>query len=121
MGILAGVAHPIFKREITLELSNSKMLFMLIFSTVTFAFMLTIYRILQKLFRRDVEIEGRKTDFDERTMVRAAGIFWFIPFGLTLQAATFASAPADPHFGVVMIIQGVAISLGAWISQLIKK
>lgn len=94
---------------------------MLGFSTVTFIFMLTLYRILQKLFRKGIEIEGRKVDFDERTLVRAAGIFWFIPFGLTLQIATFSAEPIDPHFGKVMVIQGLAISLGAWISQIIKK
>lgn len=121
MGILAGIAHPLFKQEVTTDLSDAKMLFMLVFSTVTFTFMLTLYRILQKLFRRGVEMEGRNQDFDERTLVRAAGIFWFIPFGLTLQAATFTSAPTDPHFGIVMIIQGVSISLAAWLSQVIKK
>jgi len=51
------------------------------FSTVTFTFMLTLYRMLQKLFHKSVEIEGRKVDFDERTLVRAAGFYWFIPFG----------------------------------------
>jgi len=53
--------------------------------------------------------------------VRAAGIFWFIPFGLMLQVGTFSSAAIDPHFGKVMIIQGLGISLGAWLSQIIKK
>ncbi len=97
------------------------MLFMLGFSTVTFTFMLTLYRMLQKLFRKGIEVEGRKTDFDERTLVRAGGLFWFIPFGLTLQVSTFSSVATDPHFGKVMIIQGLAISLGAWLSQIIKK
>ena len=94
---------------------------MLGFSTVTFTFMLTLYRSLQKLFRKGVEIEGRKVDFDERTLVRAVGIFWFLPFGLSLQVATFSAGAFDPHFGKVMIIQGLAISLGAWLSQRIKK
>ncbi len=120
-GILAGVSHPWFKTEITAELSNARMMFMLGFSTMTFTFMLTLYRMLQKLFRRGVEVEGQKVDFDERTMVRTAGIFWFIPFGLTLQVSTFSSAASDPYFGRVMIIQGLAIALGAWISQIIKK
>jgi len=113
IGILAGVTHPWFKSDLTAELSDAKMLFMLGFSTVTFTFMLTLYRMLQKLFRKGIEIESRKTDFDERTLVRAGGLFWFIPFGLTLQVSTFSSAVTDPHFGKVMIIQGLAISLGA--------
>jgi hypothetical protein len=115
------VLHPWFKTEVTAELSDARMMFMLGFSTVTFMFMLTIYRMLQKLFRKGIEVEGRKVDFDERTMVRAAGVFWFIPFGLTLQVATFSSGASDPHFGRVMIIQGMAIALGAWLSQIIKK
>ncbi|MBL7025141.1 MAG: hypothetical protein ISR87_06755 [Candidatus Marinimicrobia bacterium] len=113
--------HPWFKSGITAELSDTKMMFMLGFSTVTFTFMLTLYRSLQKLFRKGVEIEGRKVDFDERTLVRAVGIFWFLPFGLSLQVATFSAGASDPHFGKVMIIQGLAISLGAWLSQIIKK
>jgi len=121
VGILAGVSYPWYKRDITAELSDTKMLLMLGFSTVTFIFMLTLYRILQMLFRRGVEIEGRNVDFDERTMIRAAGIFWFIPFGFSLQIATFSAEAVDPHFGRVMVIQGLAISLGAWISQMIKK
>ncbi|MCF7826871.1 MAG: hypothetical protein K9M55_09930 [Candidatus Marinimicrobia bacterium] len=94
---------------------------MLGFSTATFAFMLILYRILQKLFRKGIEVEGQKIDFDERSLVKAAGIFWFIPFGLMLQVGTFSSAAIDPHFGKVMIIQGLGISLGAWLSQIIKK
>ena len=121
VGILAGVTHPWFKNELTAELSDTKMMFMLGFSTVTFALVLTFYRSLQRLFLKGVKIEDRKVDFDERTLVRAAGLFWFIPFGLTLQVSTFTSAASDPYFGKVMIIQGLAISLGAWLSQIIKK
>ena len=120
-GILAGVTQPWFKSTATPALSDTKMMFMLGFSTVTFTLMLTIYRILQKLFHKGIKVEGRQVDFDERTLVRAGGIFWFVPFGLTLQVATFSSAAPDPHFGQVMIIQGLAISLGAWLSQWIKK
>lgn len=120
-GILAGVIHPWFNSDVTAELSDTKMMFMLGFSTATFTFMLTLYRILQNLFQKGISVEGRKVDFDERTLVRAGGIFWFIPFGLTLQVATSSSAALDPHFGKVMIIQGLAISLGAWLSQWIKK
>ena len=83
--------------------------------------MLTLYRSLQKLFRKGVELEGYKIDFDERSLVQAVGIFWFIPFGLTLQVATYSAEASDPHFGKVMIIQGLAISLGVWLSQIIKK
>ena len=76
---------------------------------------------LQKLFRKGIEVDDRKVDFDERSLVRAAGLYWFIPFGLTLQIATFNSVASDPYFGKIMIIQGLSISLGAWLSQIIKK
>jgi hypothetical protein len=118
---MAGVSYPLLKTAKTAELTDVKMIFMLVFSTVTFTCMLTLYRILQKLFRKGIKIEGSNVDFDERVMIRAAGILGFIPFGLTLQVATFSAEAADPHFGKVMVIQGLAISLGAWLSQIIKK
>lgn len=121
VAILAGVTHPWLKQDLTQELSPQKTLFMLVFSTLAFMFILTLYRIMQNLFRRGVAIEGRKIEFDERTLVRAAGLFWFIPFGLTLQVGTFTSTPSDPHFGEVMIIQGISIALGSWLSKLLKQ
>lgn len=121
IAILAGVTHPWLKQELTQALSPQKTLFMLVFSTLTFMFILTLYRILQNLFRRGVEIEGGKIEYDERSMVSTAGIFWFIPFGLTLQVGTFTSSSSDPHFGEVMIIQGISIALGAWLSKLLKQ
>jgi len=94
---------------------------MLGFSTATIVFMLLLYRFLQKIFRKGIEVEGRKIDFDERTLVRVVGIFWLIPFGLMLQVGALSLEAIDPYFGQVMIIQGLAMSLGAWISQIIKK
>ncbi len=113
--------YPWLELEPTLEASNLWMLLLLGFSTAIYAFMLTVYRFIQRIFRRNLTLDGGKVDFDERNLVRAVGLYWFIPLGLVLHLELFNHMSSDPNFGKIMIIEGLSISLGAWISRFIKK
>ncbi len=120
-GILAAQLYPTLNRPPVMELSVLKAGFLLGFSTMVYAFLLTLYRIIQRLFRRDLDPEGKLKPFDERTLVRAAGLFWFLPFGLTLHIMSEFYRVDESNFGTVLIIQGLSFTFGAWLSQLIKK
>jgi len=60
IAILSGVVYPFFNYEETAELTDTKMIFMLGFSTATFAFMLILYRILKNYFAKALKLKVKK-------------------------------------------------------------
>ena len=119
LGVTSGFLHPIFGKPVTTTFTELKAALLLGFSVLVYAFLLTLYRIMQQLFSRRALVAYQ--DFDERVLVKTAGLFWFIPFGLTLHILAYFNYADDASVGTVFIIQGLSLLLGTWLSRMIKK
>ena len=119
--VLAGFAYPWWGAEKTVSLSSTGMALLLGFSTLIYAFMLTLYRIMQKLFRRGRRLPESIRDYDERELVKILGLFGLLPLGATLHLMMLLSLADERNYGAILIIQGLAFILGGRLSQTIKK
>lgn len=120
-GVLAGVIDSGYADKNTIQLSQEGMGILLAISTAVYAFMLTLYRIFQRLFRVGRKLPERIRDFDEREIIKSLGIFGLIPFGISLQVLPSSSGTNLESLGAVFIIQGISLYMGAWMSQVVKK
>ncbi len=120
-GVLVAAVHPWFGTEKTATLSQAGMALLLGFSTLVYAFMLTLYRIMQKLFRWGRALPDHIRNYDERELVKILGLFWFLPFGGILHLMALFSIADERNFGAILIIQGLAFAMGARLSQVVKK
>lgn len=121
LGIVSAFGHPWFEMRATMAFSILKAFLLLGFSTAAYTFILTLYRLFQRLFRREPSLGEMARDFDERNLVSAIGLYWFLPFGLTLRVLSKFNYIAEANFGTVLIIQGLALVLGTWFSRILKK
>jgi hypothetical protein len=116
VAILAGTFHAWFGTETTMDISLRGLGLLVGLSTLVYVMVLTLYRIFQRIFKRRIKTENGEA-FDERLLVRAAGIFWFIPYG----SAAYFLSDTTGNFGLIMIVQGLSLTMSAWLSQQIKK
>ncbi len=120
-GVISAFLHPLFGSPVTTTFTEMKIALLLTFSTMVYTFLLTLYRLVQLLFNRKLPLPDQDKHYDERILVRAAGLFWFIPFGGTLHTLAYFAYIENANFGTILIVQGLSLTLGAWLSQIIKK
>lgn len=119
-GVIVGVTYPWYgNRDVmTLSLIGAGLLFG--FSLMVYTFMFALYRIVQSLFRRGRKLPDRIRDYDERELLKILGLFWFLPFGISLHLISQLSAVNESNFGTNLIIHGLSITLATKFSQIIK-
>lgn len=120
-GVLAGLLDSWYLTQDALILTTRGMFTLLIISTMSYMTLLTLYRIIRGLFKIGRKLPEDIRDYDERLLVKDVGLFGIIPFGGTLYAMSIVSTVNLIGFGVIIIIQGLSIFLGARLSQILKK
>ena len=120
-GLVAGLFHVWFGNETSMNPSKLLSMVLLVLSALIYAGLLTIYRLVQVLFQQGSRDPRGEHFFDERLLVQAAGIFWFIPYGISSSLGASFFHGLEGTFGSIMIVQGLAVALGAWLSMRIKK
>ena len=120
-GILAGLTDSWFLTKDTMPLSKLGVGILIITSTLIYALILTLYRIIQRVFKFGRSLPEHISKFDEREIVKLIGLYGLIPFGLTMLGVTSSTSADIINLGVILIIQGVSLFLGSWFSQRIKK
>lgn len=120
-GVLAGLIDSWYITKDAMVLTNAGMGVLLLISTITYMIMLTLYRILQKVFRLGRNLPEEIRDFDERKVFQSVGLFGLVPFGATIQALNTFSETELSGFASIIIIQGLSFFIGALLSKMIKK
>ncbi|MCF7808272.1 MAG: hypothetical protein K9M49_04595 [Candidatus Marinimicrobia bacterium] len=120
-GVLAGLIDTWYITKDAMVLTNAGMLILLAISMLAYLVMFTLYRILQKVFHLGNKLPEELQAFDERRLFQVVGLFGLVPFGSTMQTLTTFSETELSGFASVIIIQGIAVYLGARISRTIKK
>lgn len=121
VGVLAGLAWVWYGRLESAELSLGWLFILGGFSTLVYTPFLTLYRILQQIFRRRLEARGAFLEFDERVLVGSGGLFLLLPFGVTSFLWAYFRDAGSTGFGKITMVQGLALGLSAWLSQKIKR
>lgn len=120
-GILAGLIDSWYIRSNAMEASRTWLVMLMLFSTGVWAFMLTLYRIIQRVFKFGRSLPEHIRNFDERELLKAVGLYGLGPFGISFMLLSFFSIAEPNSLGPIIIVQGLSLYLGARISQLIKK
>lgn len=120
-GILAGLTDSWFLNQDAMPLSKLGVGILIISSTLIYAFMLTLYRIIQRVFKFGQSLPEHIREFDEREIVKLIGLYGLTSFGLTMLCVTSSTSSDIINLGVILIIQGVSLFLGSWFSQRINK
>ena len=122
MGLVGGAMNHLIGNQVSVELSRGVAMAFLGFSTLLYTFLLTLYRILQRTFKRKIEDKsGELKDFDERSLVKIGGVYFLVMYGMISWGLEAMINSGPGNFGKTFIIQGLAMTLGAWLSQKIKK
>ena len=119
-GVLAGIIDSWYVGQDAMVLTTNGLIVLLLISSITYTVLLTLYRIIQRIFRIGSGLPESVRDFDERNLVRDIGLFGVVPFGLTIQVMGILAATELGGFGSVIIVQGLSIYLAARTSQFIK-
>jgi len=120
-GIMAGLLDNWFLNNKALEVSTTWLALLFGFSTLVYAFMLTLYIIIKKVFRLGRGLPEHVRHFDERLLVKAIGIFGLVPFGLSFYLATLLSTAEPNSLGSIFIVEGLSLGCAVWLSQALKK
>lgn len=119
-GLLTGLFHTWMGTDTPLVVSSIWLVILLVSSSFLYTFVFTVYRMLQRIFNRS-GLSAETKSIDERSLVRTAGMFWFVPYGAMSYALSIFITNASSSYGKIVIVQGLAISVGVWLSQRIKK
>ncbi|MCF7823101.1 MAG: hypothetical protein K9N35_02925 [Candidatus Marinimicrobia bacterium] len=120
-GLMAGAVDAWYIKTTSMIVTSFWLLVLFGFSVAVYAVILTLYRIIQRVFHLGRKLPEPVRSYDERELVKTVGLWGFIPFGLSFMILDILSLSEMNSLGTILIVQGLALFSGARVSQFVKK
>lgn len=120
VSLIAGFLKNAWGDVLDSEFAKPELILNYVLSIILWFVMFTLYRMVQRIFKKRIKTDDGALAFDERRLFEMVALFGVIPFGGIIYLLRYLGGEST-GYAEIMMVQGLAIYSGIWLSRRVKK